>query len=64
MANNFFSVKKGNAVVEDGFNKKADAKGRRDSLQGERPENPDNASEWTYHVSRGPDHWITKAPRR
>jgi len=59
MANNLFCVKKGNAVVEDGFTNKLEAKAQRDSFQGERPENPEVAKEWTFHVSRGPDHWRT-----
>lgn len=57
MSKNLWCVKTGNKVVEDKIEEKSVAKERRDSFQGERPENPDDAKGWTYHVSRGPDHW-------
>jgi hypothetical protein len=56
MSKKLWQVKQGNRVVEDNIEKKTVAKERRDSLQGGRPEFPDDAASWQYHVSRGPDH--------
>jgi hypothetical protein len=56
MSKNLWCVKAGKRVVEANIEEKSVAKERRDSLQGERPEFPDDASSWQYTVSRGPDH--------
>jgi hypothetical protein len=54
-------IRKGNKLVDgDYFDNKMVAKGVRNSYEGIEPnaevENPDNAANWHYHVSRGPDH--------
>jgi len=61
MSKKLWCVKQGGRVVGSSFEKKIDAKEERNTLEGELPENPDNANAWKYCVSRGPDHWRTHA---
>ena len=57
MTKNLWCVKQGNKIVKDHIVKKSDAKSVRNELQGESPENPDDANSLKYRVSRGSDHW-------
>ncbi len=62
MSKKLWCVRQGGKLVDSAyFEQKMDAKKVRDSYQGERPEHPERASEWTHHISRGPDHWRSHA---